>query len=294
VRAAVLGVVVLGAAVLSTAVFGTAAFGADTAGAEAPSRVSSSELPEALKGVGIEQRLNELLPLDAEFTDEHGSRVNLGEYFGEKPVILALVYYECPMLCTLELNGLLRALRVVPLELGTDFDVVTVSFDPGETPDLAMGKKSEYASQYGREGSEQGWHFLTGSAESIERLAGAVGFSYRYDPATDLFTHASAIFVATPEGHLSKYFYGIEYSARDLRLGLVEASAGKIGTAVDELLLFCFHYDPATGKYGVVIMNVLRLAGIATVIVLGGFIVLMLRRDRRRRFMLLGERRASG
>jgi protein SCO1/2 len=207
-----------------------------------PPRVSSAQLPEALEGVGIDQRLNELLPLD----------------------------------------------------LGEDFEVVTVSFDPGETPELAVEKKREYTSQYGRDGSDEAWHFLTGSEESIGSLAEAVGFRYRYDPVTDLYRHASAIFVATPEGRVSKYFYGIEYSARDLRLGLVEASAGKIGTAVDEILLFCFHYDPETGKYGVVIMNVLRLAGVATVILLGGFIVLMLRRDRRRKFMLLGTRRASG
>ncbi len=262
--------------------------------AETPAQVSSTQLPEALAGVGIDQRLNERLPLDAGFVDEQGAAVALGDYFGDRPVILALVYYECPMLCTLELNGLLRALRVLPLELGKDFEVVTVSFDPGETPELAAAKKREYSSQYGREGSEQAWHFLTGTEESIGRLAEAAGFRYRYDPATDLYRHASAIFVATPDGRLSKYFYGIEYSARDLRLGLVEASAGKIGTAVDEILLYCFHYDPETGKYGVVIMNVLRLAGMATVVLLAGFIVVMLRRDRRRKFLLLGTRRASG
>jgi protein SCO1/2 len=265
-----------------------------TLGAETPAQVSSAKLPAALEGVGIDQRLNELLPLDAGFVDERGAEVKLGDYFGEKPVVLALVYYECPMLCTLELNGLLRALRALPLDVGKDFEVVTVSFDPEETPQLAAGKKREYTSQYGREGSDPSWHFLTGSAESIGRLAEAVGFRYRYDPQTDLFSHASAIYVATPQGRLSKYFYGVEYSARDLRLGLVEASAGKIGTAVDEILLFCFHYDPETGKYGVVIMNVLRLAGVATVVLLGGFIALMLRRDRRRRFVMLGTRRAGG
>lgn len=264
-----------------------------TLGAETPAPVSSATLPAALEGVGIDQRLNELLPLDAGFVDEQGVEVKLGDYFGEKPVVLALVYYECPMLCTLELNGLLRALRALPLDVGKDFEVVTVSFDPDETPQLAAGKKREYTSQYGREGTDPSWHFLTGSAESIGRLAEAIGFRYRYDPQTDLFSHASAIYVATPRGHLSKYFYGVEYSARDLRLGLVEASAGKIGTVADEILLFCFHYDPATGKYGVVIMNVLRLAGVATVVLLGGFIAVMLRRDRRR-FVMLGTRRAGG
>lgn len=262
--------------------------------ADGPARVSSAQLPKALEGVGIDQRLNEMVPLDVEFLDEQGSPVTLGDYFGEKPVILALAYYECPMLCTLELNGLLRALRVLPLEPGKEFEIVTVSFDPGETPELAAKKKQEYAAQYGREGGEQAWHFLTGSQASIDKLTQAVGFRYKYDAKTDLFNHASAIMVLMPEGRLSKYFYGIEYSARDLRLGLVEASAGKIGSPVDEILLFCFHYDPETGTYGVAIMNVLRLAAVATVVILGGFVVLMLRRDRRRGFVVLGTRRASG
>jgi protein SCO1/2 len=252
-------------------------------GQEPPPRVSSAQLPKALEGVGIDQRLNEPAPLDLEFLDERGARVQLGDYFGSKPVILALVYYECPMLCTLELNGLLRALRVLALDLNQDFEIVTVSFDPGETPELAAKKKKEYTAQYGRAGAGEGWHFLTGSQASIEALTRAVGFRYKYNPATDLFNHASAIVVLTPEGRLSKYFYGIEYSARDLRLGLVEASAGRIGSPVDEVLLYCFHYDPETGKYGVAIMNVLRLAGVATVIALGGFVALMLRRDRRRK-----------
>jgi protein SCO1/2 len=266
---------------------------ATTLGADRAPQVSSTLLPKALEGVGIDQRLNALVPLDAEFVDEHGVQVKLGDYFRDRPVILALVYYECPMLCTLELNGLLRALRAVPLDPGKDFEVVTVSFDPDETPELASKKKREYAAQYKREGAEQAWHFLTGSVESIGRLADSIGFRYRYDPKTDLFTHASAIYVLTPEGRLSKYFYGIEYSARDLRLGLVEGSAGKIGSAVDKILLYCFHYDPATGRYGVVIMNVLRLASVATIVLLGGSIALMFYRDRRRRFVLLETRRAS-
>jgi protein SCO1/2 len=258
---------------------------------EPPARVSSAELPKALEGVGIDQHLDEQLPLDAAFVDEHGAPVTVGDYFGEKPVVLALVYYECPMLCTLELNGLLRALRALPLEPGKDFEIVTVSFDAGETPELAAKKKQEYTGQYGREGGEAAWHFLSGSQESIDSLTRAVGFRYKYDEKTDLFRHASAIMVLTPEGRLSKYFYGIEYSARDLRLGLVEASAGNIGTAVDEILLYCFHYDPETGKYGVVVMNVLRLGGVATVVLLAGFIAVMLRRDRRRRrFVVLGTR----
>ncbi len=254
---------------------------------------SSTKLPKALEGVGIDQRLNETVPLDIDFLDEQGNAVKLGDYFGQKPVVLALVYYECPMLCTLELNGLLRALRATPLDLGKDFQIVTVSFDPGETPELAMKKKTEYVKQYGRPGAAEGWHFLTGKQASIEKLTKAVGFRYKYDPKSDLFNHASAIMVLTPQGLLSKYFYGVEYSARDLRLGLVEASAGKIGSAVDEVLLYCFHYDPSTGKYGVVIMKVLRLAGVVTVLLIVGFILLMVRRDRRRRFVLLGPRRTS-
>jgi protein SCO1/2 len=257
--------------------------------ADSDQRLPAAQLPSALEGVGIDQRLDEMLPLEAAFVDEQGAAVTLGDYFGDKPVILALVYYECPMLCTLELNGLVRALRALPLELGDDFEIVTVSFDPDETPELARKKKDEYARQHGREGREAGWHFLTGSQESIGELTRAAGFRYNYDAKTDLFNHASAIMVLTPQGRLSKYFYGIEYSARDLRLGLVEASDGKIGSPVDEILLYCFHYDPETGKYGVAIMNVLRLAGAATVVVLGGFIVLMLRRDRRRRFVVLGS-----
>lgn len=253
----------------------------------------STQLPPELEGVGIDQRLNEALPLDAEFVDSEGNAVRLGDYFGEKPVVLALVYYECPQLCTLELNGLLRAMRVINLDAGKDFEVVTVSFDPGEGPELGARKKEEYIRQYKREGAEQGWHFLTGSEESIRELTSSMGFRYRYDPKTDLFNHASAIMVATSEGRLSKYFYGIEYSARDLRLGLVEASEGKIGTAVDAFLLYCFHYDPKTGKYGMVIMNVLRLAGGVTVFLLVGFIVVMLRRDRRQRFVMMGSRSTS-
>jgi protein SCO1/2 len=262
--------------------------------AEATNALSSTALPKALEGVGIDQRLNETVPLDIEFLDEQGARVVLGDYFGEKPIILALVYYQCPMLCTLELNGLLRTLRVLPLDPGKDFEVVTVSFDPGETPELAAKKKEEYVAKYGRPAAGQSWHFLTGSPASIKKLTHAVGFRYKYDPETDLFNHASAIMVLTAQGRLSKYFYGIEYSARDLRLGLVEASAGKIGSPVDGVLLYCFHYDPETGKYGIVIMNVLRLAGAATVIILGGFVGLMLRRDRRRRFVVVGTRRAGG
>jgi protein SCO1/2 len=197
-------------------------------------------------------------------------------------VILALVYYECPMLCTLELNGLLKTIRVVPLTLGKDYQIVTVSFDPGETPALAARKKQEYIEQYRQEGAERAWHFLTAEQGSIDRLTEAAGFRYRYDPGTDLYTHASAIMLATPEGKLSRYFYGVEYSPRDLRLGLVEASQNQIGSFVDQVLLFCFHYDPVQGKYSLVILNGLRAAGIATVLAIFAFLWIMLRRDRSR------------
>jgi protein SCO1/2 len=240
---------------------------------------NASQLPPALQGVGIDQRLGETLPLDATLRDELGREVRLGDYFGDRPVILALVYYECPMLCTLELNGLLKSIRVVPLTLGDDYQIVTVSFDPGETPALAARKKQEYIEQYRQEGAERAWHFLTAEQQSIDRLTEAVGFRYKYDPETDLYTHASAIIVATPEGKLSRYFYGVEYSPRDVRLGLVEASQNQIGSFVDQVLLFCFHYDPVQGKYSLVILNGLRAAGIVTVLAILAFLWIMLRRD---------------
>ena len=243
---------------------------------------NASQLPAALQGVGIDQRLGEALPLDVTLRDELGREVQLGDYFGDRPVILALVYYECPMLCTLELNGLLKTIRVVPLTLGKDYQIVTVSFDPGETPALAARKKQEYIEQYRQEGAEHGWHFLTAEQESIDRLTEAMGFRYKYDPETDLYTHASAIMLATPEGKLSRYFYGVEYSPRDVRLGLVEASQNQIGSFVDQVLLFCFHYDPVQGKYSLVILNGLRAAGIITVLAIFAFLWIMLRRDRGR------------
>ena len=232
--------------------------------------------------IGIEQHLDEQVPLEATFRDENGKAVQLAELMQHgRPVVLSLVYYECPMLCTQVLNGSLRSLRVLSLDVGSDFDVITVSIDPGETPALARQKKAEYVSRYKREGADQGWHFLTGDSEQIERLAEAVGFHYEYDEETDLFVHASGIMVLTPTGRLARYFYGIEYSPKDLRLGLVEASENRIGSPVDQVLLLCYQYDPATGKYGFMIMNALRLAGGATVAILAILIIGMIRRDRR-------------
>jgi protein SCO1/2 len=240
-------------------------------------------LPPMLEGVGIDQRLNRQVPLELRFRDEAGRAVELRQYFGRKPVVLSLVYYECPMLCTLVLNGMLRTMRAMPLNAGRDFDIVTVSFDPREKPELAAVKKQSYIEGYGRAGAAAGWHFLTGDQEPIRRLTEAAGFRYKYDPTADQFVHASAIMVLTPEGRIARYLYGIEYSARDLRLALVEASAGKIGSPVDQVLLYCFHYDPRTGKYGLLIMNVIRAAGTATVLVLGTFLLVMFRRDRQKR-----------
>jgi len=245
--------------------------------------LNATNRPAVLDEVGIDQKLNEPVPLDLEFRDETGKTVQLRDYFGEKPVVLSLVYYECPMLCTMVLNGLLRSFRALTFDVGKDFTVVTVSFDPRETPALAAAKKKTYIEGYGRPVAADGWHFLTGDEASIKRLTQAVGFRYVYDEETKQFAHASGIMVLTPQGKLARYFYGIEYAPKDLRLGLVEASAGKVGSPVDQVLLYCYHYDPQTGKYGVVIMNVLRLAGGATVLILGAFMFVMFRRDRRLR-----------
>ncbi len=251
--------------------------------ASAHAQVMSSDvtLDNATKNVGIDQNLNAQVPLDIDFRDESGKQVQLNDYFGDKPVILALVYYECPMLCTMVLNGLLQGIDALEFDVGNEFEIVTVSFDPTETAEMAGKKKNAYLAKYQREGAENGWHFLTGAGASIKKLTDAVGFRYKMIPETGEFVHASGIMLLTPGGKLSRYFYGIEYPARDLRLGLIEASANKIGSAVDQVLLFCYHYDPTTGKYGLVIMNVIRLVGAVTVIVLVGFIIIMLRRDRR-------------
>lgn len=238
-------------------------------------------LPAMLRDVGIDQRLNQQVPLDLEFRDESGRLAPLREYFGGKPVILTLVYYQCPMLCTLVLNGTLQSLRKIPMSVGEQFEVVTVSFDPREGPELAAAKKQSYIERYGRAGAARGWHFLTGDQASIEQLTRAVGFRYAYDAKSGQYAHASAIMVLTPEGRLAQYFYGVEYQPRDIRLALVEASANRIGSATDQLLLFCFHYDPATGKYGLAILRILRATCLATVLAIGGLFWGMSRRKRR-------------
>ena len=237
--------------------------------------------PPGLEGVGIDQRLNEQVPLGLTFKDEQGKTVKLGDYFHEgRPVILNLVYYECPMLCTEVLNGLTAAMKVIGFEPGKQFEVVTVSIDPRETPQLAANKKAMYLKRLGNPEAGKGWHFLTGEQTQIAALANATGWHYRYDPKLDQFAHAAGIILITPEGKIAQYYYGVEYSARDMRLGIVEASQNKIGSLADEVLLYCYHYDPRTGRYGATITNIMRLAGIATVIVLGGAIVLLFRKEK--------------
>jgi protein SCO1/2 len=232
--------------------------------------------------IAIEQRLNQHVPLDIPFVDETGRDVRLGDYFGKRPVILALVYYECPMLCTQVLNGLVTTLGVMNFEPGREFDVVAVSFNPREGPGLASQKKANYLERYGRPRTAGGWHFLTGQESSIKRLTEAVGFKYEYDEEIKQYAHGAGIEVLTPHGAISKYFYGIEFSARDLRLGLIEASEERIGTAIDDVLLFCYHYDPATGKYGAAVLRLVRVAGVATVLAFLSFLTVSLRRERNR------------
>jgi protein SCO1/2 len=236
--------------------------------------------PGILNKIAIDQRIGDKVPLDLPLTDEAGQPVTLGDYFGNRPVILALVYYECPMLCTQVLNGLVTALGVMNFEVGREFDVVAVSFNPKEGPGLASQKKAAYVKRYGRPQSAAGWHFLTGSPDSIERLTEAVGFKYEYDEKIGQYAHGAGIEVLTPKGVLSRYFYGIEFSARDIRFGLIEASEERIGSRIDDVLLFCYHYDPATGTYGAAMLNLVRLGGIATVAALVVFITISLRRER--------------
>ena len=250
----------------------------------------STGLPPVLKKVGIDQKLNEQLPLDAVFKDEQGNAVRLGAFFKGKPLVIALVYYTCPMLCNQVMNGMLGSFRQTSLNIGEDFEVVTVSFDTKDTPAIAAAKKKTYISGYNRPSGDAGWHFLTGDDANIKRLADVVGFRYTWDEQTKQFAHASGIMIATPEGKLARYFYGIDYPPRDIRLALVEASANKIGTPVDALMLYCYHYDPATGKYGVVIMNVIRIAGILTLVLIVSLLLLLRRVNRRRQFAVSAAR----
>lgn len=229
--------------------------------------------PKMTNGVGIEQKLNSPVPLDLLFHDESNQLVPLRTYFGEKPVVIELVYFKCTSLCPMSVRESVTSLRRVALEPGKDYDVVVVSFDPADTPAIAAEKKAEYAKEFGRSSFNSGWHFLTGTQDSISKLASAVGFKYRWDKGTGQFIHAGGIMVATPDGHLSRYFYGIQYAPQDMRMALVEASAHKIGSPVDYITLFCFHYDATQGKYSLAIVNVLKLAAGITV---AGLLVLLI------------------
>ena len=259
----------------------SAAAQSDVPGVNPSPGIPASQMPSVLSKVTYEQRLNEQLPLDLEFKDEDGRTVKLGQYFGTRPVILAFVYYDCPMLCTQVLNGIDTSLSVLTETVGKDFDVVAVSFDPRETPALASGKKKAQVDRYKRADSAGGWHFLTGQEPAIKALTDAAGFHYVWDDKTQQFAHPSGIIVVTPEGRLSRYFFGIEYASRDVKFALIESSAGRIGNAIDQLLLYCYHYDPSTGQYGFVAMGAVRLGGVLTVAALLGFVILSVRRDAR-------------
>jgi len=236
--------------------------------------------PPYLENVGIEQHLDGQVPPDLTFVDDTGHTVKLGDYFGKKPLILNLVYYNCTMLCGEALAGLTGAMKMVKFDAGKEFDVVTVSFNPQETPEIAAAKKKDYLARYGRPGAASGWHFLTGPPESINALTKAVGFQYQYDPKINQYAHATAIMVLTPQGRISRYFYGVDFPPKDLRMGLVEASQGKIGNAVDQVLLYCYHYDPATGKYGAIVSNILRLGAGVTIVFLGVLLLILFRLEK--------------
>lgn len=255
-----------------------AGFPSSYGSSQAPGAVST-DVPPQLREVTFKQRLNERLPLDAVFRDESGRTVTLGQVFGRRPVLLAFVYYSCPMLCTQVMNGLSSALNVMAFKAGEDFDVVLISFDPRDTPATAAEKKRAHLEYWSAEQDAAAWHFLTGDEATIRRVTSAAGFTYRWDERSGQFAHVSGVLVATPDGRLSRYFYGVEYSPKELRLALVESGDGQVGSVVDELLLYCFHYDPESGRYGLLVMNLVRLGGVLTVLFIGGFILLMRRRE---------------
>jgi protein SCO1/2 len=244
---------------------------------------NTQHTPEILQKIGLDQRLNAQIPLDLAFHDAEGKAVQLGDYLQDKPVILTLAYFDCPNLCPLVLEGLVKAMRVLHLELGKDFEVVTVSIDPRDTPALAAAAKQRYLKNYGGSQAAVGWHFLTSEPDAITRLAQTVGFRYTYDQQQEQYAHASGIMVLTPQGRVARYFYGIEFPPRDLRLGLIEASQNTIGSPIDQLMLMCYHYDPMTGRYNFIILPSIRLAGLLTVGCLAAFMGVMIRRDRRRK-----------
>jgi protein SCO1/2 len=241
---------------------------------------SSNEQPALLREIGFDQKLGMALPLDAPFADESGAAVRLGDYFGKRPVVLTLVYFDCPMLCTISLNGLASALDILPFDPGRDFELVSISFDPKERPAQAAAKKKVELARYKRASAASGWHFLTGGQESIDRVTKAVGFRYAWDAETKQFAHPAGTVIATTDGRVSRYLFGIEYAPKDLRLALVESGDGKIGGLVDQALLFCYQYNPHTGRYSATILGVIQVAAVLTVLALGGFIFVMRRRER--------------
>ena len=235
--------------------------------------------PALLKDVGYDQKLGTTVPSDIVLRDEDGREVRFGDFLGRKPVVLNLVYFDCPMLCTITLNNLASALATIAFDVGREFDVVTVSFDSRETPPLAAAKKKAYVSRYGRPGADKGWHFLTGDAAQVARLTDAVGFRYKWDEPTRQFAHPSGVLVLTPEGRIARYLYGIEYAPKDLRMAVVEAGGGRIGTPVDQAMLYCYQYNPTTGRYGLLTLRLVRGGAVLTVLALGGFIVTMRRKE---------------
>ena len=255
--------------------------GAPTAGYKRDPGMISSAVPTALRGIGFDQHLEQPVPLDVPFRGESGRTVRVGDYFGTRPVVLLFAYFDCPMLCTQVLNGLSTALNVLSLEPGKDFEILTVSFNPHDTPGTAQAKKAIYIEHYRQAGAAAAWHFLSGDQTSIDRLTNAAGFRYAWDADTKQYAHPTGVIVLTPDGRLARYLFGIEYSPRDLRYAIVEASSGKVGNPVDQLLLYCYHYDPMTGRYGLVIMRTIRVAAAGTLLVLGGFIFVMVRKDKR-------------
>jgi protein SCO1 len=277
---AILALLVLGLLLPTPPAFAQAS-GLPAAGYKTEAGMPASSIPAALRSIGFDQHMNERMPMDAAFVDESGRRVRLGDFFGQRPVVLTFAYFECPMLCTMSLNGLVSALKVLSLDPGTDFELVTISFDPKDTPRSAAEKKAHYVERFGRAGASAAWHFLTGQPPEIDRVTAAAGFRFAWDEDTRQFAHPTGVIVLTPDGRLARYLFGVEYGPRDLRYALVEASHGRVGSAVDALLLYCFHYDPMTGRYGLVVMRAIRIGGAATVLALGAFIFVMVKRERR-------------
>jgi protein SCO1/2 len=254
--------------------------GAPTAGYKLEPGVASTSVPKALREIGFDQHIDARIPLDVPFRDESGRTVAIGDYFGKRPVVLLFAYFDCPMLCTQVINGLSSALGVLSLDPGRDFEILTVSFNPHDTPESARAKKAIYIERYKHDGASAAWHFLTGDQPAIDRLTKAAGFNYAWDADTKQYAHPTGVMVLTPDGRLARYLFGIEYGPRDLRYAIVEASAGRVGSAVDSLLLYCYHYDPETGRYGLAIMRTIRIAAAGTVLLLAGFIVVMVRREK--------------